>query len=89
MTEKTPTNIEDTIFTDYLPVNGYPMVTRLKELMDENLKEHKDWKKDKRIEQLLWLILVTFTNNQIVCISMDDWWRQLSAQHKTETTTQT
>lgn len=73
-------NIENTIFTNALPVNGYPMMERFKELMEENFKARKDWKQDKRIERLLWLIMATFTGNQIGSIDMCEWWAQLNAQ---------
>ena len=75
-------NIEDTIFTNALAINPFPMITRFKELMEENLKNRKDWKQDKRIERLLWLIIVTYTGEQLGSINMQDWYAQLDAQRE-------
>ncbi|MFA5307516.1 MAG: hypothetical protein WC365_08765 [Candidatus Babeliales bacterium] len=77
-------NIEDTIFDNALPVNPFPMVKRLLELMNENLKQGKNWKQDKRIERLMYLIIITYAETQTE-INLNDWWMQLSAQHEGET----
>jgi hypothetical protein len=78
-------NIEDTIFNDYLPVNPYPMATRLQQLLDENIKLKTDWKQDKRIEKLLYLILITWDKHlELSNINFNDWWMQLHAQHEGE-----
>jgi hypothetical protein len=79
-------NIEDTIFNDYLPINPYPMGLRFLELLDENRTQKTDWKQDKRIEKLLYLILITWNKNlELSNINFNDWWMQLNAQHKGET----
>lgn len=78
-----PQNIEDTIFEDAIAVNPYPMVSRFKELLDENYKNKTDWHNDKRIEKLLYLILITWDKHlELSNINFNDWWMQLNHQHK-------
>lgn len=76
------TNIEDTIFNDALPINPYPMVTRLQQLLDDCRNNRQDWKQDKRIEKLMWLLNATYLNSTIGNFDLSDWWGQLNAQNK-------
>lgn len=74
-------NIEDTIFNDGMAINPYPMGQRFLALLDENRAQNKDWKQDKRIERLLFLVMVTWNPSlQLGEINFNDWWAQLNAQ---------
>ena len=76
-------NIEDTIFENTLAINIYPMIVRFIKLLDENLVKNQNWRQDKRIEKLLYLILITWNPDlQLGDINFGDWWNQLNQQQK-------
>jgi hypothetical protein len=73
-------NIEDTIFEDNLPVNIYPMLTRMQEIVNDCRHKGLDYRKDKRAEKCMWLIVVTYLEDQLGTFSLSDWYMQLAAQ---------
>ena len=76
-------NIEDTIFNDALPVNPYPMVNRLLELLNETRNKGLDWKSDKRVSRLMWLLNSTFLETTIGNFDLSEWWTEL--KHRFDT----
>jgi len=58
------TNIEDTIFDSYLPVNTLAMLERLKEVIKENKTNNLErCTSDTRIQRLMWLIMNQYGHN--------------------------
>ena len=70
-------HIEDTIFKPSLPVNAFPLLDRLRELIKENNTNSLHLcKKDIRIEKTLWLILQQYFGDLAV-IDLSEMWQFL------------
>ena len=72
--------IEDTIFTDSLPVNSIPIIERLKEVLNgNNTNSIEECKNDLQVRKLMWLLNSQFYG-QFSCVDMVVEWNNLKVK---------
>ena len=77
-------NVEDTIFTAALPVNGRVMIKRLETLLDElktNGLSSEVMRNDIRVRKLMWLINTSFYG-QMATIDLSKLYNELIEEEK-------
>ena len=66
--------IEETIYTDALPVNTFPVLDRIKELLNEfGTNNIGDLSCYLEVRECMWLLNSQFRNNEFTCETHKEW----------------